>query len=48
MKKFAFALFMILGIATFAVSCEADSVDEEIEILSPDKSKDEPIGGGNN
>lgn len=46
MKKVFIAALMIFGIALFAVSCEAETV-EEIELSSPDKGKDEPIGGGN-
>jgi hypothetical protein len=45
MKKVLFALMLLFGTSFLAVSCTTDEIDE-IEIQSPDKDKDEPIGGG--
>ena len=37
---------LLFGTSIIAVSCTNDETDYEVEILSPDKDKDEPIGGG--
>ena len=41
-KVFAIALFALMTVSF--VSCELESTNEETEIFSPDKDKDESIG----
>ena len=46
MKKAVYLICAVLLSSTLVTACEAEPTDEQIEILSPDKDKDEPIGGG--
>jgi len=45
MKKVVFAL-IALFMLSFVTACTQETTDEEIELFSPDKDKDEPIGNG--
>lgn len=42
MKKVLMVLLIAMGISVIAVSCEAESVDEEIELFGPDKTTPPP------
>lgn len=47
MKKAFYVIGVALFTSTLLVACEAETIDEQVEILSPDKRKHEPIGKDN-